>query len=570
MPPRRVLRTRTVNPPPPPPMPTNEAELNALIEQRIAQAIALYEASRVEQSGGIGGSGGQGQGGSSGGTNNTGCTFKQFLDCKPLNYDGTGGTVAYVRWTEKTDSTIRMSRCSANQQVTFVTCLFLNEALTWWNLQVQTLGDNAAYALTWEELKERMRDKYCSRAELQKLENEFWNLTMVGADITGYTQRFHDLSRVIPYLVTPEYKRIERYIWGLSDKIRSLVTAAKPTTITQAVTIAVSLTEDGVRMKIFGEKGDDKKETHAESSNRGKRNYSNFKKGTRATNDTGPKKYAGTLPKCERCKYHHLGDCRVVKCDKCGKNGHRAESCWGTGNNTGSGSGFDNKNGNGNGRGQGCFGCGSKDHYKKDCPKENQARGRSFVIGAKDARQDPNVVTGTFLLNDHFASILFDTGADFSFISIEFKNILGLEPSKLDVPYSIELANGRLIETGEVVKECTLELGEQKFNIDLLPIELGSFNVVVGMDWLSNNRAEVVCHEKIIRLPLPNEETLVIHGEKRDTPLRIINCMKAQKYLRKGYIAFLAHVVDKKADGPKLTDIPVVKEFPEVFPEDLP
>ncbi|XP_022007494.1 uncharacterized protein LOC110906706 [Helianthus annuus] len=451
-----------------------------------------------------------------------------------------------------------MSRCSANQQFTFVTGLFLNEALTWWNLQVQTLGDNAAYALTWEELKERMRDKYCSGAELQKLENEFWNLTMVGADITRYTQRFHDLSRVIPYLVTPEYKRIERYIWGLSEKIRSLVTAAKPTTITQAVTIAVSLTEDGVRMKIFGEKGDDKKETHTESSNRGRQN--NPQKDARAfvaTNDTCPKKYAGTLPKCERCKYHHLGDCRVVKCDKCGKNGHRAESCWGTGNNTGSGSGFDNKNGNGNGRGQGCFGCGSKDHYKKDCPKENQARGRSFVIGAKDARQDPNVVTGTFLLNDYFAYILFDTGADFSFISIEFKNILGLEPSKLDVPYSIELANGRLIETGEVVKECTLELGEQKFNIDLLPIELGSFDVVVGMDWLSNNRAEVVCHEKIIRLPLPNEETLVIHGEKRDTPLRIINCMKAQKYLRKGYIAFLAHVVDKKADGPKLTDIPL-------------
>ena len=90
------------------------------------------------------------------------------------------------------------------------------------------------------------------------------------------------------------------------------------------------------------------------------------------------------------------------------------------------------------------------------------------------------------------------------------------------------------------------------------------------MDWLSNNQAEVFCHEKIIRLPLPNEDTLVIHGEKRNTSLRTINCMKAQKCLRKGCIAFLALVIDKKADGPQMKDIPVLKEFPEVFPEDLP
>ncbi|XP_022013925.1 uncharacterized protein LOC110913399 [Helianthus annuus] len=234
------------------------------------------------------------------------------------------------------------------------------------------------------------------------------------------------------------------------------------------------------------------------------------------------------MPKCELCAYHHVGNYR--KYDKCGKLGHRTESCWGSGNRSGRENRNNNKNGNG--REQGCFGCGSKDHFKRDCPKENQARGRSFVMGAKDVRQDPNVVTGTFLLNNHFASILFDTGADFSFISVEFKNTLGLKSSKLDVPYSIELANGKLVELGVVVTECSLQLGEQKFTINLLPVELGSFDVVVGIDWLSNNQAEVVCHEKIIRIPLLNEETL--------------------------------------ADGPKLTDIPIVKEFPEVFPEDLP
>ncbi|KAJ0926534.1 putative nucleotidyltransferase, Ribonuclease H [Helianthus annuus] len=606
---RRNLRRDTSGP-----MPTTQAELNQLLEERISQAIAQYEANRNEHSGGSGGTGGQGQGGTSGGNTTNGCTYKQFLDCKPLNYDGTGGAVAFVRWTEKTESTIRMSRCTPEQTVVYATGLFVDEALTWWNLQVQTLGDVAAYGLTWEELKERMREKYCSRAELQKLETEFWHLEMVGADVSGYTQRFHDLSRVIPYMVTPEFKRVERYIWGLHPEIRSLVSSAQPTTITQAVTLAVSLTEEAVRMEKIPAKGSEKKETHVESTSGGKRKFSHSNKGMRvnnndgtnankrrevnpprggkaftATNETRGKGYLGTLPKCDKCKYHHEGRC--AKCDKCGRIGHYKETCWvgrgkgntnrgGNGNNnqgrndngngTGNRNGNNNGNGNGAGKGQGCYNCGDNGHYRKDCPKENQARGRAFVIGARDARQDPNVVTGTFPINQHFASVLFDTGADFSFISIEFKNILGLDSSKLDVPYSIELANGKLVEADEVIKGCTLELGERKFSIDLLPVGLGSFDVVVGMDWLSDNRAEVVCHEKTICIPLPNEETLVIHGEKLETPLRIITCMKAQKCLRKGCIAFLAHVVDKETKEPKLEDIPVVKEFPEVFPEDLP
>ncbi|KAJ0903856.1 putative retrotransposon gag domain-containing protein [Helianthus annuus] len=230
MAPRRAVNA--CDQPPPPPLPRTAEELNSLLEERISAAIAQYEANRTEQSGGPSNARRNGNGDSSGGNAAQGCTFKQFLDCKPLNYDGTGGAVAFVPWTEKTDSTIRMSK-----------------SLTWWNLQVQTLGDDAAYGMSWDELKKRMRKKYCSRAELQRLETELWHLTMEGADITGYTRRFHDLSRVIPYMVTPEFKRVERYIWGLAPKFHSLVTSAKPETITQAVTLAVSLTEDVVRMK---------------------------------------------------------------------------------------------------------------------------------------------------------------------------------------------------------------------------------------------------------------------------------------------------------------------------------
>ncbi|KAJ0946758.1 putative nucleotidyltransferase, Ribonuclease H [Helianthus annuus] len=323
-----------------------------------------------------------------------------------------------------------------------------------------------------------------------------------------------------------------------------------------------------------------------------------------------------TLPECDVCQFHHTGRCRAGKCETCGKVGHAKETCWygagrgngglrgngngngngnrggngygshtqggnggngnrgGNGNLAGSGNrGANNNqggNGNGNGRGPGCFNCRDVGHFKRDCPRNNQAQGRVFNIGAREARQDPNVVTGTFPINQRFASVLFDTGADYSFVSLEFKNMLGLVASKVDIPYSIKLANGKLVEANEVIRGCVIELGEHEFTLDLLPVELGSFDVVVGIDWLSSNQAEIVCHEKIIRVPMANGETIVVHGEKHETPLSIISCLKAGRCLHKGCVAFLAHVVDKEAAKPKLEDIPVVREYPEVFPEDLP
>ena len=153
-----------------------------------------------------------------------------------------------VKWFEKTEAVIRISGCTPRQSVMYSTNLFLDQALTWWNGQVQSLGDDSAYSLSWTELKELMIAEYRPASEVQKLETEFWNLTMMGADVTGYTSRFHDLARLVPRLVTPENNKIERYLFGLAPQIRSMVTASKPTTMRAAIDLALSLTEDAIRM----------------------------------------------------------------------------------------------------------------------------------------------------------------------------------------------------------------------------------------------------------------------------------------------------------------------------------
>ena len=164
----------------------------------------------------------------------------------------------------------------------YATCLLLEEALTWWNMQVQTLGDEVAYSLSWDQLKELMMAEYCPRTEIQRLEYEFWNLTMEGADITAYTTRFHELSRLVPHLVTPEHKRIERYIYGLAPEIRGMVTSSKPTTLRQAVDTTLNLTENAVRMGTLVKRGTIKKDVGNTSQNAGKKKWPN-NKGKQAT-----------------------------------------------------------------------------------------------------------------------------------------------------------------------------------------------------------------------------------------------------------------------------------------------
>ncbi|GJQ90710.1 putative reverse transcriptase domain-containing protein [Tanacetum coccineum] len=114
------------------------------------------------------------------------------------------------------------------------------------------------------------------------------------------------------------------------------------------------------------------------------------------------------------------------------------------------------------------------------------------MLGAEEARQDPNIVTGTFTLNNHFATTLFDSGADYSFVSTTFIPLLGLEPIDLGFKYEIEIASGQLVEIDKVIKGCKLEIEGHVFDINLIPFGHGSFDVIIGMDWLSNYKAKII------------------------------------------------------------------------------
>ncbi|GKE78979.1 putative reverse transcriptase domain-containing protein [Tanacetum coccineum] len=211
-----------------------------------------------------------------------------------------------------------------------------------------------------------------------------------------------------------------------------------------------------------------------------------------------------------KCNYHHNGQC-APKCYKCNRVGHLARDCRSPTN-------ANNNNQRAPKANPGvltCFECGAQGHFKKDCPKlKNENKGnqagngnavaRAYVVGAAETNPDANVVTSTFLLNNHYTLILFDMGADRIFVSTAFSSLIDIIPIILDYGVDVELADGRIIRVN-TIRGCTLNFLNHPFNIHLLPVEMGSFDVIMRMDWLSKYQAVNVCDEKIIRIPFGKE-----------------------------------------------------------------
>ncbi|GJW67682.1 putative reverse transcriptase domain-containing protein, partial [Tanacetum coccineum] len=342
------------------------------------------------------------------------------------------------------------------REVKYATSSFVNKVLTWWNTQIQARGREAAIGMTWNDFKALSVEEFCPSNEMERLKNEFWNHKMVGANHAAYTDRFHELAKLVPHLVTPESARIKR-----ADIL-----------IDEAISCD-TLSKSNEKRKVLEETG---------KSGGSWRDKKKVKIGVGFVATAPPRnEFVGSNPR---------------------NNGKRAT-------------------------------------------------GRAFNVNvnAVEALQDPNEVMGTFSLNDHFATVLFDSGADFSFISIEFAPLLNVKPSIVNPGYVIEVADGKKVEVDRIIRDYKLELGNSLFSINLIPLGHGSFDVIVGMDWLSQNEAVIVCHEKVVEIPLEGIGILRVQGE------RTLGAAKA--------------LMNAKVNETKLSDIFVVRDFVDVFPEDL-
>nr|GFB42772.1 reverse transcriptase domain-containing protein [Tanacetum cinerariifolium] len=230
-------------------------------------------------------------------------------------------------------------------RVRYAASCFVNKHLTWWNTQVQARGHEAAIGMSWNNFKALLVEEFCPSNEMEELENVFWNHTMVGANHIAYTDRFHELAKLVPHLVTPESSCIKRYINGLAPQIRCWAPIREVAHV-NAWKQATGQTRNPLALE-------------------GNRNTQN---------------------------------------------------------------------------------------------NRNQGRGMAFNRNAVEALQDPKFVMGTFSLNNQFAIVLFDSGADFSFISINFAPLLNVKPCIVNPGYMIEIVDGESVEVDRRQVEFRIDL----------------------------------------------------------------------------------------------------------------
>uniref|UniRef100_A0A2N9G885 RNA-directed DNA polymerase n=1 Tax=Fagus sylvatica TaxID=28930 RepID=A0A2N9G885_FAGSY len=441
-----------------------------------------------------------------------GATQDIFLKQRPPSFAGGPNPLEAEGWIQKLEKIFEFLGCTDEQKVKFATYMLEGPAEFWWKSEKRLLlgGRTEIEApITWKKFVESFYEHYFTKTFRAKQAKLFVNFQQGSLSVVEYEAKFTELSRFAPHMVDTEEHKVDKFLDGLNFNIRERLTAANITEYKTLVHTAERVERDV---------------------------HDSFKRNAPATPGRN---------QCAKCGKFHPGECRSgsTTCYRCGKHGHFMVDCP-VGGKSGESSSSKNQ-------------------------KRPQVQGQVFAMTEQDAEASPDVIAGTIDICSMPANVLFDPGSTHSFVSPYFAYKIKFQPELLPHDLSVVVPSGESLSAQWVYRNCGIDIKGTTLPADLVLLKMPDFDVILGMDWLSLQHAWVDCFKKRVIFCRPDQPELYFEGERKVKPLQIVSSIQAKRMLRRGAVGYLAYVIDTEASEVKLENIPVVREFPDVFPKEL-
>ena len=496
-------------------------------------------------------------------------------------------------WLEKLERVLEKVRCPPDQRVSCAVSLLQSEAYDWWKLALRS--SRIPNPITWEFFVQGFRAKYVTEMYRDSKWKQFLNLKQMSLSVAEYEKEFSYLSKYAPELVLTEAFRCRQFEDGLHDSIKRYLA---PMTSLQAVDfyqlVQAAMKVERLEMSSK-ERFQKRKFSRGASSSSGKRarespaqtEYSSATRCRRQRSNVarstgrGASVRQGEIPACPHFHKRHLGVCRILTggCFWCGSLEHLKAQCP---REIG-----DNRSQQGSGRGRSTAPLSTRDRGRgRSGPSQHRGQGgivsetvdrpmptapaRAYAMKAREDQNAPEVIAGIFFLYDTEMHALIDLGSTHSYVCMEhvFNKVPAMEKLAYDMHVTSPLRHS--ISVNNIYRNCPIVIQTREFLADLITLQFREFDLILGMDWLSKHRAIIDCGQKTVVLRCSDQTEVIVQGIGSSVMSNVISTMQARRIMRKGCETFLDLILDSKRGQVDVEKIPVVREFPDVFPKELP
>ncbi|CAA0831732.1 Unknown protein, partial [Striga hermonthica] len=486
----------------------------------------------------------------------------QFQRMNAPTFTGTENPTAVLEWMKELDKIFVVLPLPDRQRVSLAAYQMKEDASDWWIELWARKPEAELHALTWEQMKTMVRNKFLPQSFWDRMEHEFYSLQQGSSSVDEYIRTFTRMCLFAGDAVNTDAKKARKFLKGLNQRIRELVGSHGP--ISYADTVSRAQEVESCLIPPIS--------TVPPGSSSGKRksNFKNKNKGKKVSFDRRDDRPSPGQA-CQKCGRSHSGECLASQrtCFNCNRPGHYANVC---------------REPKRQQQQQPPYPQQQQlpppppphqQHQQQQQPPPFQQRAggqaRVYTLTNDEAARNAGTTSGMLSISHVPVFALCDTGATHSFIACRCLEALSVSTVHACDPLEVSLASGKVIISDSVVRNLPICIGGRVLEADVYVSDMRDFDVILGMDWLTRYRADIRCQEREVTLYPVSDQLVVFFGVSSRTVPRVISSMQAMKSLSKGSCqGYLVSMVSDVIDERVPERVSIVCEYLDVFPDDLP